>query len=71
MYSFTISATSLPAIVISSGMRPFVRRAAEDVAGDIAKISGSRPAIVEGDAPASNAIVLRREGEGWENYAVE
>ena len=51
MYSFTISATSLPAIVISSGMRPFVRRAAEDVAGDIGKIFGARPTIVEGAAP--------------------
>ncbi len=71
MYSFTISETCLPTIAISPGLKPYVRRAAEDVAGDIAKISGARPTIVEGAAPASNAIVLRKAGEGWENYAVE
>ena len=58
MYSFTISGTCLPTIAISPGLKPYVRRAAEDVAGDIAKIFGARPTIVEGAAPASNAIVM-------------
>ena len=71
MNTFAISTPRLPTIAISPGLRPFVRRAAEDVAGDIGKIFGARLAIVEGAAPASNAIVLRKEGEGWENYAVE
>ena len=71
MDSFTISATSLPTIAISPGMRPFVRRTVEDVAGDIGKIFGERPTIVDDDAPASNSIVLRKEGEGWENYTIE
>ena len=71
MNTFAISAPRLPTIAISLGLRPFVRRAAEDVAGDIGKIFGARPAIVEGDAPASNAIVLRKAGDGWENYAIE
>ena len=56
-------------------MRQFVAKAAEDVAGDIEKIFGTRPKVVVGaqnaPSPAENAIILSKSGSGWENYEIE
>ena len=77
---FRIAKDAMPEIVIQEGLRPFVARAAEDVAGDLEKIFGARPAIsrvehverVERSTGCSRpAIVLAKGGEGWENYAIE
>ncbi|MBQ3343972.1 MAG: glycosyl hydrolase 115 family protein, partial [Kiritimatiellae bacterium] len=68
---FRIGREAMPRIVVGEAMRPFVMRAAQDVAGDIEKIFGTRPEITTAAAPDKNAIVLSRVGEGWENYAVE
>ena len=68
---FRISRAALPALVVPQGLRPFVARAAEDVAGDIERIFGARPQIVADEPPSGNAIVLSKAGYGWENYAVE
>ena len=68
--AFLISADRLPSIVVEPGMSPFVARAADDLAGDIEKIFGKRPAIVSASR-SGNAIVLAKGGSGWENYAVE
>lgn len=65
---FTLSGGEMPVIAIAHGMRPFVTRAAEDVAGDIEKIFGVRPRIVTGAPPAENAITLSKVGTGWERY---
>lgn len=66
--AFTLSSGEMPVIAIARGMRPFVTRAAEDVAGDIEKIFGVRPRIVTGEPPAENAITLSKAGTGWERY---
>ena len=73
--AYAISSDAIPDIVVPSGMRPFVVRAAEDVASDLQKIFGKKPKIVIGATDAAlagrNTIVLEKSGEGWENYAVE
>lgn len=69
--TFRIGQDELPGIYVSDGMRPFVMRAVQDVAGDMEKIFGARPEITTGAAPEQNAIVLAKAGEGWENYAIE
>lgn len=66
-----MSAASIPAIVVPAGLRPFVARAAADVADDIRRIFGTRPQILPSAPPGGNAIVLAESGAGWENYAVE
>ena len=69
---FRIDGASVPKIVAEKGMRPFVLKAAGDVAGDMEKIFGARPEIAaSGAPPPANAIVLAKGGSGWENYAVE
>ena len=68
---FGISSREMPRISVVEPMRPFVMRAAQDIAGDMEKIFGARPEIVTGAAPEQNAIVLAKAGTGWENYAVE
>jgi len=69
---FAVEAGNLPSIVIQDGFRPFVSKAAADVAGDFERIFGHRPDIRHGDAAnVSNAIVIVRGGTGWENYALE
>lgn len=69
--SFRIARGAVPVIVIPPGMRPFVTRAVEDVAGDIERMFGARPRIVADEPPSGNAIILGKAGSGWENYAVE
>ena len=66
--TFRIGQGELPGIYVSEGMRPFVMRAAQDVAGDMEKIFGARPEIVTGAAPEQNAIVLAKAGEGYATY---
>ena len=69
---FAISETGVPAIVVADGFRPFVTKAAEDLAGDMEKVFGTRPTVRTGSATvASAAIVVVRGGSGWENYALE
>ena len=68
---FRVSRQAMPAIVVCEAMRPFVMRAVEDVAGDMEAIFGVRPEVVSGAAPAKNAIVLSKAGDGWENYTIE
>ena len=69
---FRIGSDAPPAICVLDGMRPFVARAAADVAGDMERIFGIRPEIVSGATPEKNAIVLAKsDGAGWENYALE
>ena len=73
---FQITKGELPEIVIQEGLRPFVAKAAEDVAGDFEKIFGVRAKVTaRGDArppvAATNCIVLAKGGEGWENYTIE
>lgn len=48
---FGISSRDMPRISVGEAMRPFVMRAAQDVAGDIEKVFGVRPEIVTGAAP--------------------
>ena len=70
--SFAIRPERVPEIVLQGEFRPFVMKAAQDVAGDIEKIFGVRPEVrCDGVAPKGDAIVLTREGNGWENYALE
>ncbi|MBR0057313.1 MAG: glycosyl hydrolase 115 family protein, partial [Kiritimatiellae bacterium] len=61
----------MPAMVLPSGLRPFVARAAGDVADDLDRIFGARPRIVPSAPPGGNAIVLAKSGNGWENYEIE
>ena len=68
---FRIARDRMPRIVVGEGLRPFVARAAADVAGDLEKIFGVRPEIVSGAAPAANAIMLAKAGEGWETFSLE
>ena len=68
---FRIARGRMPEIAVGDGMRRFVSRAAEDVAGDMEKIFGVRPDIVPLKEPAENAIVLSKAGHGWENYSIE
>jgi hypothetical protein len=68
---FKVSRQAMPRISVGESMRPFVRRVAEDVAGDMEKIFGVRPEIVVGAPLESNAIVLMKAGDGWENYMLE
>ena len=64
---FRVSREAMPKICVEPGLRPFVTRAAEDLAGDLEKIFGARPEIVSA-APETNAIVLAKAGSGWERY---
>ena len=43
--SFRIAKDAMPEIVIQEGLRPFVTKAAEDVAGDLEKIFGVRAKV--------------------------
>ena len=45
---FRITKDAMPEIVIQEGLRPFVARAARDVAGDLEKIFGVRPKVTTG-----------------------
>lgn len=64
---FRIAREAMPQICVEPGLRPFVARAAEDLANDLEKIFGVRPKIGPETAQA-NAIVLSKSGEGWEKY---
>ena len=74
---FRITKDAMPEIVIQEGLRPFVARAARDVAGDLEKIFGVRPKVTTGTTGVPpvgggvNAIVLAKCGSGWENYSLE
>ena len=68
--AFCISTNHVPTIVVTPGLKTHVRRAAEDLAGDIEKMFGERP-VISAETPASDAIVLVKDGTGWENYALE
>lgn len=67
---FRIASDAMPAICLTDGLRPFVTRAATDLADDLERIFGTRPAIVTNAAASANAIVLRKEGVGFERYSL-
>ena len=68
---FRITRERMPQIVVAAGMRPFVSRAAADVAGDMEKVFGVRAQVTTGTVAPANAIILAKSGEGWENYSIE
>ena len=68
---FRLDASKLPKILVAPGLRPFVWRAAQDLAGDFEKVFGRRPAVAEGSGVVENAIVLGKAGEGFERYALK
>lgn len=69
---FRIAKDAMPEIVVEAGLRPFVTKAVEAVAGDMEKIFGARPKISTASSPSErNVIVLAKGGSGWENYAIE
>ena len=67
---FVIDAEKLPVICVEPGLRPFVMRAAQDLAGDIERVFGRRPEVVMAPGRTENAIVLGRNGTGFERYAL-
>ena len=67
---FRIASDAMPSICLQGEMRPFVTRAAVDLANDLEKIFGTRPAIVTNVDAAANAIVLRKGGSGFERYSL-
>lgn len=67
---FRLARDRMPAIVVQDGLRPFVLRAANDVADDLETIFGARPAVTVGAAPAADALVVAKGGDGWENYTL-
>ncbi|MBR4171418.1 MAG: glycosyl hydrolase 115 family protein, partial [Kiritimatiellae bacterium] len=68
---FRVGRGRMPKIVLMDGMRPFVARAASDVAGDLEKIFGERPAVTTGSVATADAILVTKGGAGWENYTLE
>ena len=54
---FRIGREAMPKIVVGDAMRPFVMRAAQDVAGDIEKIFGARPEIARGETRRRRLVV--------------
>ena len=67
---FRIAPDAMPTICLRGDLRPFVTRAAEDLAGDVERIFGTRPSIVANDEVSANAIVLVKAGSGFERYAL-
>ena len=67
---FRIASDAMPSICLQGELRPFVTRAAADLAGDLEKIFGTRPAIVTNAEASANAIVLRKAGSGFERYSL-
>ena len=63
---FRIAVDAMPDICVRPGLRPFVSRAAVDLAGDLERIFGVRPAIVTNETTTGNSIVLEKTGAGWE-----
>lgn len=75
---FSVSAEKMPRIVVAESMRPFVLRAAHDVASDMEKIFGVRPKVVSRGEASADAIAVGKATKGslgapagWENYTVE
>ena len=56
---FGMAKDAMPEIVIQEGLRPFVAKAAEDVAGDLEKIFGVRPKIIAGGPRSCSAADAR------------
>lgn len=69
--SFRVERGRMPEIVLTEGMRPFVSRAASDLAGDLERIFGERPAVTTGSVATADAILVTKGGTGWENYTIE
>jgi len=70
--AFSISGEKMPEIVVDDGLRPFVMKAATDVAGDLERIFGVRPTVrSRGAAVSASQIVLKKGGTGFENYQLE
>lgn len=69
---FEISCEAMPRILLESGLRPFVEKAATDVADDLERMFGTRPDVQVGlpSAEIENAIVLTKQGDGFEMYGL-
>ena len=67
---FRIASDAMPSICLQGELRPFVTRAATDLAGDLEKIFGVRPQVVTNADASANAIVLRKAGSGFERYSL-
>lgn len=67
---FRIAVDAMPDICVRPGLRPFVSRAAVDLAGDLERIFGVRPAIVTNETTTGNSIVLEKAGAGWECFSL-
>ena len=67
---FRIASDAMPSICLQGGMRPFVTRAATDLADDLERIFGTRPQVVTNAGASANAIVLRKAGSGFERYSL-
>lgn len=67
--SFSVDVSAMPALCVPSGVRPFVCKAAEDLATDMEKVFGRRPEITD-SAKDRNAIVLGLDEGGFERYVL-
>jgi hypothetical protein len=80
-----VTAERVVPVVVAAGEPEFVRLAAEDLASDVAKITGRRPEVMIGGgdaaAPGEPCVVIATVGRdfkipshdagGWESYRVE
>ena len=58
-------------VLVAAGEPEYVFRAAEDLAGDVEKITGVRPALARGDAPAPGDVFVATFPRGeWEAFDV-
>jgi hypothetical protein len=68
-----VTTESVAPIVVAAGEPEYVRLAAEDLASDVAKITGRRPDVVPaGAAPDGPCVMIAtKAGGAWESYRVE
>jgi hypothetical protein len=70
-FAFVAAGKAAP-IVVAAGEPEFVRLAAEDLASDVAKITGRKPEVVVGGRAAGACVaVATKAGGAWESYRVE
>ena len=71
-FSFVTSGRVAP-IVVAAGEPEYVRLAAEDLAADVQRITGQRPAVAAGGTVSAGACVVvgTKAGGPWESYRVE
>ena len=67
---FRIALDAMPTICLRGDLKPFVMRAAEDLAGDLERVFGARPVIATNGEASADSIVLVKAGSGFERYAL-